>query len=195
MHTWIKKAAKNNENSLLKKLKYAVFGLGDREYENFWAMGKFFDRKLEELGATRVFDAVLGDTSGDLEGEFAEWKSKLWPSLIAHFEVINTTHLTREKSAHHKNLYPLKMVVPGDNIMEHQIQPLCIKQYLHGKDAKIQSMRECRQTSKYGSCLEVIYNLKDGESGESLFKYETAENLAVFFLKMMNLTLNIYEKG
>ena len=42
MHSWIKKTAKNKENTPLKNLKYTVFGLGDREYENFCEMGKFF---------------------------------------------------------------------------------------------------------------------------------------------------------
>ena len=180
MHTWIKKAAKNNENTLLKKLKFSVFGVGDTEYENFWAVGKFFDKKLEELGATRIFNAFFGDTSGDLEGEFTEWKAKLWPTLISHYESLNTSHKTREKAPHHKNLYPLKMVKPGDKNEEHQIQPLWIRQYIHGKDVKIHSIRECRQTNKYGSCLEIIYSLKDEQSGDLLFQYQTAENLAVF---------------
>lgn len=58
---------------------------------------------------------------------------------------------------------------------EHPIQPLCIRQYVGGKDVKIHSMRELRQTSKYGSCLEVIYDLE----GTGI-EYQTAANLAVF---------------
>ena len=146
-------------------------------------MGKFFDKKLEELGATRVFDIFLGDTSQDLEREFAEWKSKLWPSLISHYTSINKTNEVREKVAPvKKSLYPLKIIEAGDKIIDNQIQPLCIRQYVHGKDIKIHSMRELRQTSKYGSCLEIIYSLKDDSSpdSEQKFKYETASNLAVF---------------
>ena len=35
MHSFIKKAVRARENTLLKNLKYSVFGLGDRGYENF----------------------------------------------------------------------------------------------------------------------------------------------------------------
>jgi len=38
-----------------------VFGLGNKTYENFNSMGKFVDKKLEELGAERVFELGLGD--------------------------------------------------------------------------------------------------------------------------------------
>lgn len=38
-----------------------VFGLGNKTYENFNSMGKFVDHRLEELGASRVFELGLGD--------------------------------------------------------------------------------------------------------------------------------------
>ena len=38
-----------------------VFGLGNKTYEHYNAMGKFVDRRMEELGATRVFELGLGD--------------------------------------------------------------------------------------------------------------------------------------
>jgi len=38
-----------------------VFGLGNKTYENYNSMGKFVDKKLEVLGAERVFELGLGD--------------------------------------------------------------------------------------------------------------------------------------
>lgn len=38
-----------------------VFGLGNKTYEHFNAMGKLVDKRLAELGAKRVFDLGLGD--------------------------------------------------------------------------------------------------------------------------------------
>ena len=38
-----------------------VFGLGNKTYEHYNSMGKFVDKKLEELGATRVFELGMGD--------------------------------------------------------------------------------------------------------------------------------------
>ena len=38
-----------------------VFALGNKTYEHFNAMGKYVDKRLEELGATRVYDLGLGE--------------------------------------------------------------------------------------------------------------------------------------
>ena len=41
-----------------------VFGLGNKTYEHYNAMGRFVDKRLEELGATRVFELGEGDDDG-----------------------------------------------------------------------------------------------------------------------------------
>ncbi|PIO56349.1 hypothetical protein TELCIR_22252, partial [Teladorsagia circumcincta] len=47
-----------------------VFGLGNKTYEHFNAVGKLFDRRLEELGAERAFALGLGDDDANLEEDF-----------------------------------------------------------------------------------------------------------------------------
>lgn len=41
-----------------------VFGLGNKTYEHFNSMGRFVDKRLEELGADRVFKLGEGDDDG-----------------------------------------------------------------------------------------------------------------------------------
>lgn len=41
-----------------------VFSLGNKTYEHYNAMGKYVDKRLEELGAKRIFDLGLGDDDG-----------------------------------------------------------------------------------------------------------------------------------
>lgn len=43
---------------------FQVFGLGNKTYEHFNAMGKYVDKRLEELGAQRIFELGLGDDDG-----------------------------------------------------------------------------------------------------------------------------------
>lgn len=45
----------------LKNKKFQVFGLGNKTYEHYNKVALFVDKRLEELGATRVFECGLGD--------------------------------------------------------------------------------------------------------------------------------------
>lgn len=50
--------------SMLISVPLQVFGLGNKTYEHFNAMGKYVDKRLEELGAQRIFELGLGDDDG-----------------------------------------------------------------------------------------------------------------------------------
>lgn len=50
--------------SVLMSVPFQVFGLGNKTYEHFNAMGKYVDKRLEELGAQRIFELGLGDDDG-----------------------------------------------------------------------------------------------------------------------------------
>nr|XP_056721238.1 NADPH--cytochrome P450 reductase [Euleptes europaea] len=71
----------------LSGIKFAVFGLGNKTYEHFNAMGKYVDKRLEELGAQRIFELGLGDDDGNLEEDFITWREQFWPAVCEHFGV------------------------------------------------------------------------------------------------------------
>uniref|UniRef100_A0A3Q1MSC4 NADPH--cytochrome P450 reductase n=1 Tax=Bos taurus TaxID=9913 RepID=A0A3Q1MSC4_BOVIN len=71
----------------LSGVKYAVFALGNKTYEHFNAMGKYVDKRLEQLGAQRIFDLGLGDDDGNLEEDFITWREQFWPAVCEHFGV------------------------------------------------------------------------------------------------------------
>ncbi|CAN0328319.1 NADPH--cytochrome P450 reductase [Lampetra fluviatilis] len=76
------------EGSLeLAGVKYAVFGLGNKTYEHFNAMGKYLDKRLEELGAERIFELGSGDDDANLEEDFITWKERFWPAVCEYFGV------------------------------------------------------------------------------------------------------------
>jgi sulfite reductase alpha subunit-like flavoprotein len=41
-----------------------VFGLGNKTYEHYNAVGKYVDKRLDELGGVRVCELGLGDDDG-----------------------------------------------------------------------------------------------------------------------------------
>jgi sulfite reductase (NADPH) flavoprotein alpha-component len=63
----------------LEKLRFAVLGLGDRNYPDFCGASRKFDARLEQLGAIRLVG--LGECDVDYEGVAAQWLDCLWSRL------------------------------------------------------------------------------------------------------------------
>eukprot|EP00823_Brevimastigomonas_motovehiculus_P002362 TRINITY_DN1453_c1_g1_i1.p1 TRINITY_DN1453_c1_g1~~TRINITY_DN1453_c1_g1_i1.p1 ORF type:complete len:690 (+),score=240.58 TRINITY_DN1453_c1_g1_i1:44-2113(+) len=88
-YDWINSNA--HEKDELKHVNYAVFALGNRTYEQYCAVGRQVDKRMNELGANRVVDIGEGD---DADGDTAEfwnaWKNdKFWPSIHSFFGTAN----------------------------------------------------------------------------------------------------------
>ena len=56
--SWLGSATEFPEGA--ENLKFAVFGLGDTQYENYNSMGRAFQKRLEELGGECVYVVVAG---------------------------------------------------------------------------------------------------------------------------------------
>ena len=82
---WIKDKNKELDDDFFQNLKYTVFGLGNRQYEHFNKMGRYIDKRLEALGAKRVFNYGEGDDDQNLDEDFDTWREDLWPSLRSQF--------------------------------------------------------------------------------------------------------------
>ncbi|KRY47244.1 NADPH--cytochrome P450 reductase [Trichinella britovi] len=73
----------------LSGVNYAVFGLGNKTYEHFNAMGKYTDKQLAKMGATRLCQLGIGDDDGNLEEDFIVWREEFWLSVCRHFNITN----------------------------------------------------------------------------------------------------------
>ncbi len=63
------------------KLNFSVCALGDTSYELFCATGLGVDKRLEELGGTRLSDCATCDV--DFEEEYEAWSTKVWDVLAS----------------------------------------------------------------------------------------------------------------
>ncbi|MDQ0116249.1 assimilatory sulfite reductase (NADPH) flavoprotein subunit [Paenibacillus harenae] len=63
----------------LEGMHYSILALGDTSYEFFCQTGKDFDKRLEELGATRIADRA--DCDVDFEETASEWMSQVSGAL------------------------------------------------------------------------------------------------------------------
>ena len=62
----------------LQGLNFAVFGLGNRTYEQFNEVGKYMDKAFAALGGSRVCPLGEGDDNDDIEEDFSKWCERFW---------------------------------------------------------------------------------------------------------------------
>jgi NADPH-ferrihemoprotein reductase len=67
---------------------YGVFGLGNKQYEHFNAVGKRMHKSLEALGATPVVRRGDGDDDDCIDDDFEKWCTDLFEALEAAPEVL-----------------------------------------------------------------------------------------------------------
>lgn len=76
-HDWLGEAAAD----ALAGCNYAVFGLGNTQYEHYNSEGKFVDSMCEKCGGSRMLQLGLGDDDKNIREDFDEWIEQLFPAL------------------------------------------------------------------------------------------------------------------
>jgi NADPH-ferrihemoprotein reductase len=163
-------------------LDYGVFGLGNREYEHFNAIGNFFDHALGRTGGKRVVELGLGDDCQDLEGDFETWKdTKLWPTLKKLY-IHDTATLNRLENVHHEEELPTcaYSIEYYTNPQEAADIPLdkvhgSSRHYFSAEDCPIKLIRELRSKEDPGSTVHIEIDISNAKN----LTYMTADNLGV----------------
>eukprot|EP00934_Nitzschia_sp_Nitz4_P007819 Nitzschia sp. Nitz4//scaffold176_size46146//23793//25694//NITZ4_007192-RA/size46146-processed-gene-0.34-mRNA-1//-1//CDS//3329539015//7809//frame0 len=170
------------ESKVLQGLEFCVFGLGNKEYEHYNAMGKFFDAAFSTLGATRIMPLGLGDDDADLEGDFETWKDQMWKCLKDRYlkGVSLPTHKVDEDSA---KLPECEYVVeylekgtPLANVQDFsadQVHGSC-RPFFSAVDCPVTVNRELRSAKDRGSTKHVEIDISKTD-----LSYNTADNLGV----------------
>ena len=67
-------------------LNVAIFGLGSKDYENFNAQGKFFNKVLvEDHKLNPLCPLGLGNDQEDIQKDFTEWKDNVFFKALYSF--------------------------------------------------------------------------------------------------------------
>ncbi len=166
-----------NCKSILNGLDFCVFGLGNRQYEHYNAMGKFFDEAFQTLGATRVLPLGLGDDDADLEGDFESWKENMWTTLKDRYckEAIITKSTTAElPDCEYVIQYHSKATQPNRNIPLDQVHGSG-RVYFTAVDCPVADIKELRSPQDGGSTKHVEIDISQAPN----LHYTTADNLGV----------------
>jgi len=165
-----------NNDIDLNGLKYTVFGLGNKTYEHYNAIGKFFDHRLEELGAQRIFEIGLGDDDANLEEDFMRWREAFLPSLTQAFgwEISNESGLERQ--------YRFELITEPGNVFkgefsrigayERQRPPFDQKNPFL---ATILVNRELHADKSERNCRHIEFDIEG-----SRIRYDAGDHLGVF---------------
>ncbi|XP_027052043.1 NADPH--cytochrome P450 reductase-like [Pocillopora damicornis] len=171
-----------NDRDDLDCLSYAVFGLGNKTYEHYNAMGRFVDKRLEEMGAVRVFEKGEGDDDGNLEEDFVRWREAFWPAVLSKYN-IDVREIKRRLSSCIDRQFRLEILkdFPEDKIYTGEMNKL--KSYITQRppfDAKNPFMAKVlvnRELHKAGerSCMHIELDITG-----SKIKYDAGDHVAVY---------------
>jgi sulfite reductase (NADPH) flavoprotein alpha-component len=152
LHAYVMKSAPS-----LPHLRFAVCALGDKTYDRFCQCGKDFDRRLEELGGTRIVERK--DCDVDYEKPWKAWLDHLVPALRALAESDATTTAP---------VIPIE----GPKVEHHEAKPGTRRNPVMAK------VLEKRRLSSGASTKETIH-VAFGLSGTGL-SYEVGDSLGVW---------------
>lgn len=184
---WLKSGDAN-----LTGLNYAVFGLGNKTYEHYNEIGIYVDHRLEQLGATRVFELGLGDDDSNIEDDFITWKDKFWPAVCEFFGIEGAgedVSIRQYKLTEHVDL-------PGDRIYTGEIARLHSFQAQRAPyDAKnpflapVKVNRELHGPTSERSCMHIEFNIEG-----SKMRYEAGDHLGIYPVNNSELVKKIGEQ-
>lgn len=176
----------------LSGLNYAVFGLGNKTYEHYNEVALYIDHRLEQLGASRVYELGLGDDDANIEDDFITWKDKFWPAVCEFFGIEGAgedVSIRQYKLTEHQDLPP-ERVYHGEIARLHSY-----KNQRAPYDAKnpflapVIANRELHGPSSERSCMHIEFDIEG-----SKMRYEAGDHLAVYPVNNSDLVNKIGER-
>lgn len=171
-----------NDRDDLDCLHYTVFALGNKTYEHYNAMGRFVDKRLEEMGGKRIFEKGEGDDDANLEEDFVRWREAFWPAVLSKYN-IDVREIRRRLSTCSERQFELVVHhdLPQDKIYSGEMNKL--KAYVTQRppfDAKnpfLAPVLVNRELHRAGdrSCMHIELDITG-----SKIKYEAGDHVGVY---------------
>lgn len=187
---WLSKP--DHPSTMFGKVKFSVFGLGNRQYEHFNQAGKNIVKYFGACGGQLIHRHGEGDDDGTMDEDFANWCDGLWDSLKAASGVVSSEPVVvEEEPSFDFRLVPVPCPIPGSladvegNALS-DMSPNAVKVLTNSADllsrhffqsvsVPLVSRKQLRQTSSLGnSTLHVEFSIQDTD-----LHYTAADNLAV----------------
>lgn len=181
-HEWI--MSKDREEGVFASVKYAVFGLGNRTYDNFNSMGREIDTRMEELGAHRFYNLGEGDDDVNIENDFLIWKKGFGTAVCEEFglpppDKVSVADVTRrQKMIEYKENEEKVKNVDIKNISRWRVHDEKKQKIVDAKSpflAKILKVLELHTPMSDRSCLHVEISTHG-----KLLTYQPGDHLGIY---------------
>ncbi|XP_063707533.1 NADPH--cytochrome P450 reductase [Culicoides brevitarsis] len=161
----------------LSGLNYAVFGLGNKTYEHYNKVAIYVDKRLEELGATRVYELGLGDDDANIEDDFITWKDKFWPNVCDFFGIESTGEdvmMRQYRLLEQPDTSPDR-IYTGEVARLHSLHTQ--RPPFDAKNPFLAPIKANRELHKGGdrSCMHIEFDIEG-----SKMRYEAGDHLAMY---------------
>jgi len=175
-YEWIMKT-EAREPDYAKGVPFAVFALGNRQYEHFCNVGRNVDGNLHKFGGIRLCPHGEGDDDGNLAEDYSEWKITFWTAIRQHFGIkgeVNLDDMTFNPACTFK---VLAESMDEAGAPKYDTQSALVKDpKVTAYWAEVSSVRELRQDCKDGgSTIHMEISLENTPR----LKYVTADNLGI----------------
>jgi len=174
-----------HEEQDLTGLNFAVFGLGNKTYEHYNSMGRYFDKRLEELGAYRVCEKGEGDDDANIEEDFVNWREKFWPTVCQFFDInLSKMKIQRSLSVVTSREFRLETFdnLPTEKIFRGEITRLGTfqnqKPPYDAKNPYLAPVRVNRELHKEGSdrsCMHIELDIE-----KSGIRYHAGDHVGIY---------------
>lgn len=166
-----------NGDANLTGLNYAVFGLGNKTYEHYNEVAIYVDKRLEELGGTRVYCLGLGDDDANIEDDFITWKEGFWPAVCEHYgiETMGEDVSVRQyKLTEHSEINPDRLYT-GEVARLHSFTNQ--RPPFDAKNPFLGSIKVNRELHKTGDrqCMHLEFDIEG-----SKMRYDAGDHIALY---------------
>ncbi|KAF6251355.1 NADPH-cytochrome P450 reductase [Scenedesmus sp. NREL 46B-D3] len=176
-YSWVCNEVEDVENGVkdryLEGVHYGVFGLGNKQYEHFNAVGKKMHTNMEALGATPVCSRGDGDDDDSIDDDFEKWCTELFAALDAQPELLGAAAV----GGGGDTLAAYRVEVLGAGCKAASPFPDGSGSSAHDPYwAVISEVRELHTAASGRNCVHVEIDI----SGNSQLKYETGDHLGMY---------------
>ncbi|PRW59852.1 NADPH-cytochrome P450 reductase [Chlorella sorokiniana] len=174
--TWLSEAAESGaQEDLLQGVTFGVFGLGNRQYEHFCAMGKKVSNAMKALGASELLRRGEGDDDRDIDEDFDKWCAELFPALDASTLVQKAEGATDVMSAAFLAAYDVEEVADAPTSQVDRLPPSGTGLNSHSPFlATVTAVRELHAGGDR-SCVHVELDIAGCKA-----TYDAGDHVAVF---------------